>query len=255
MTTPNPTNPDSTDNATGSTRHRLMMNNPDGMLKFMTAGKAIFTVKHRLTGDRATYRVEAQGEGLERTYKVLAFSGQDNGRKSHYTAMGTMDADGTWSPRIENDMFLDLEISMLKHTPPKSYIWKYMDKIRQSRTDGTPMEPAVEKRYKSLLRSHRIKGFITDPVKLRIFPELWEMLTEGKPVPPELEFWHEGCCGCCSKKLTVPASIELGHGPNCAKALNRYDEWVSLNEKLGTDLEAYAADLKARYSQDPVADI
>lgn len=31
------------------------------------------------------------------------------------------------------------------------------------------------------------------------------------------EFWHEGKCCCCGRRLTVPASIESGIGPECAK--------------------------------------
>ena len=34
-----------------------------------------------------------------------------------------------------------------------------------------------------------------------------------------VEVWHEGRCGCCGRKLTVPESIESGIGPECAKRL------------------------------------
>jgi len=30
-----------------------------------------------------------------------------------------------------------------------------------------------------------------------------------------IEFWHEGKCGVCGRKLTVPKSIENGIGPVC----------------------------------------
>jgi len=32
-----------------------------------------------------------------------------------------------------------------------------------------------------------------------------------------LEFWHEGKCACCGRRLTVPESIASGIGPECAK--------------------------------------
>jgi hypothetical protein len=35
-------------------------------------------------------------------------------------------------------------------------------------------------------------------------------------VPTQLEIWHEGRCGRCGRTLTVPESIELGLGPECA---------------------------------------
>lgn len=35
--------------------------------------------------------------------------------------------------------------------------------------------------------------------------------------PDKVEIWHEGRCGACNRKLTVPESIEAGFGPECAK--------------------------------------
>lgn len=35
-------------------------------------------------------------------------------------------------------------------------------------------------------------------------------------LPDEVEIWHEGRCGRCGRKLTVPASITRGIGPTCA---------------------------------------
>lgn len=32
----------------------------------------------------------------------------------------------------------------------------------------------------------------------------------------QLEVWHEGRCGRCGRKLTVPASVARGFGPECA---------------------------------------
>lgn len=35
-------------------------------------------------------------------------------------------------------------------------------------------------------------------------------------VPPKVDFYHEGRCCKCGRKLTVPSSIEMGMGPECA---------------------------------------
>lgn len=35
--------------------------------------------------------------------------------------------------------------------------------------------------------------------------------------PDKCEVWHEGRCGACNRKLTVPESIDAGFGPECAK--------------------------------------
>lgn len=49
----------------------------------------------------------------------------------------------------------------------------------------------------------------------RAFAWFWSRLTGNKPLT-DMEFWHEGKCGRCGRRLTVPASIERGIGPECA---------------------------------------
>lgn len=48
------------------------------------------------------------------------------------------------------------------------------------------------------------------------FSWLWKVLTTNSPSLELAEFWHEGRCGRCGRKLTVPESIESGIGPVCA---------------------------------------
>jgi hypothetical protein len=38
----------------------------------------------------------------------------------------------------------------------------------------------------------------------------------GGVEPKNTEIWHAGRCGRCGRKLTVPESIEIGLGPECA---------------------------------------
>lgn len=45
-----------------------------------------------------------------------------------------------------------------------------------------------------------------------------DLLGHDKLVPT-LSIWHEGKCGRCGRKLTVPSSIETGFGPECAGIL------------------------------------
>lgn len=40
-------------------------------------------------------------------------------------------------------------------------------------------------------------------------------LLQGNAIPAGLEVYHEGKCGRCARKLTVPSSIESGFGPEC----------------------------------------
>ena len=46
------------------------------------------------------------------------------------------------------------------------------------------------------------------------FDYAWQHITRGN-LPAVLEIWHEGKCGRCGRKLTVPSSIESGFGPEC----------------------------------------
>jgi hypothetical protein len=46
------------------------------------------------------------------------------------------------------------------------------------------------------------------------FKWVWQALSQGH-MPRTIEFWHEGACGRCGRRLTVPASIESGFGPEC----------------------------------------
>ena len=53
----------------------------------------------------------------------------------------------------------------------------------------------------------------------KTFAWLFRMLTVTSVLPEQVEFWHSGTCGRCGKKLTVPESIEMGIGPDCAGKL------------------------------------
>jgi hypothetical protein len=46
---------------------------------------------------------------------------------------------------------------------------------------------------------------------------LVKALTRGESELAKAEVWHEGMCGRCGRKLTVPESIESGFGPECIK--------------------------------------
>jgi hypothetical protein len=46
------------------------------------------------------------------------------------------------------------------------------------------------------------------------FAFAWDRITKGH-IPATLEVWHEGRCGRCNRKLTVPESVASGFGPEC----------------------------------------
>lgn len=64
---------------------------------------------------------------------------------------------------------------------------------------------------------HGRRTMITeDAPSVRAFTWFWRALSHNV-VPDSVEFWHEGTCGRCGRKLTVPSSIESGIGPECSK--------------------------------------
>ncbi len=57
----------------------------------------------------------------------------------------------------------------------------------------------------------------TAPVKAFLY--FYNAVVVAGQLPGTLEVRHEGSCGRCGRKLTVPASIDAGIGPECAGKL------------------------------------
>jgi len=129
-------------------------------VRFMTAGKAVVTLRSRKTGARFTYRIAASDDGKAHFVGVL--SGPDN--TSDYQYLG----------RIARDVFY------------------------HGRKNRRPGDIAV------------------DAPSNKAFDWAWRSLVEKGVLPEMLEIWHEGTCGRCGRKLTVPESIASGLGPECA---------------------------------------
>ncbi len=51
------------------------------------------------------------------------------------------------------------------------------------------------------------------------FDFMVQTVIKQQRMPTTIEVWHEGKCGRCAQKLSVPRSVELGLGPKCAKDL------------------------------------
>lgn len=57
-----------------------------------------------------------------------------------------------------------------------------------------------------------------DAPSAKAFAWAWEALARDE-IPASLEIWHEGKCGRCGRKLTVPSSIASGFGPECSNRI------------------------------------
>ena len=54
-----------------------------------------------------------------------------------------------------------------------------------------------------------------DSLSYKAFDWLNKMLNFDKELPENVKVLHEGRCGRCGRRLTVPESIESGFGPEC----------------------------------------
>lgn len=63
-----------------------------------------------------------------------------------------------------------------------------------------------------LTRKSKVKE---DAVSFKTFSWL-HACWKAQHMPANIEVYHEGKCGRCGRKLTVPESIESGFGPECA---------------------------------------
>jgi Family of unknown function (DUF6011) len=68
------------------------------------------------------------------------------------------------------------------------------------------------------LYTHGNRSKITrDAISAKTFEWFWNNIDR---LPSALKVFHEGKCGRCGRKLTVPESISSGFGPECIKFLS-----------------------------------
>lgn len=134
----------------------------DAARSFILAGKAFFTVRNPVTGNRFTYRVKAKKDkkGAPVCYFVAVLTGPDNNQS--YTYLGTIFA--------------------------KDGVYK---QTANSKVAATAMSA-------------------------KAFDWIWRRVGFKQELTHGAEIWHDGKCGCCGRRLTVPESIASGIGPVCA---------------------------------------
>jgi hypothetical protein len=58
---------------------------------------------------------------------------------------------------------------------------------------------------------------------VKVFNYIFRKLKSGN-LGDNIEIWHNGKCGKCGRKLTVPSSIDTGIGPECFKSLSKQEK-------------------------------
>lgn len=129
-------------------------------LKFMFAGKSIFTFLNTKTGNRFTFKIKKAKD---------------------------------------SNLFF---VSVLTNPDTYTYV-------------GTCLEGQYKQGKKSKISK--------DAQSVKVFEYVLGKL-KSNTLPDFVEVWHEGFCGKCGRRLTVPQSIESGLGPECIKKLSKEDK-------------------------------
>lgn len=162
---------------------RRPIRTPTQLLAMIIAGRSILTVRSNRSQDRLTFRFRRPDPepGKKRPIWVSILGGPEGGFTRSQDEHG---------PVVE--------------LAPRA--WSFLGTIWPE--DG---------RAWTFRHSHKSKIATDAPVVKaatwigRMIPFSVDHLME------EAEWWHEGRCGRCGRRLTVPESIESGFGPECIK--------------------------------------
>lgn len=93
--------------------------------------------------------------------------------------------------------------------PDNTSDFTYMGIIKEGTTP--------EQKFFTLTSKSRVTK---DALSVKAFLYLTEHIFSDEGIaslflPEQLEVWHEGHCGRCGRKLTVPESVQRGIGPEC----------------------------------------
>jgi hypothetical protein len=67
-----------------------------------------------------------------------------------------------------------------------------------------------------LVKLTRASRFTDDTKPVRVIRWAAGIVFSGRTLPPGYALQHDGRCGRCGRRLTVPESIDSGFGPECA---------------------------------------
>lgn len=148
----------------------------DSVLRFITGGNAYVTIRSRKTSTRYTYRVSVAPGAVERGQDPLPY----------FIALLNGDNNED-SYTFFGTMFVDAETK---------FIQEYRHGRRTRISDKAPAVRAIHWVLGNLRR-----GGTT--------------LENPSNFLHQLEVWHDGRCGRCGRKLTVPESVASGFGPEC----------------------------------------
>lgn len=139
----------------------------------------------------STFTIESEKTGKHLTYKVQAAEGSNT--RYFVKLMG--------GPDNENSFY---------------YIGMIVEDTLKSPVASAQANVVSRRGWKFILtRASRVTDETTSVKALRYVLNA----LNRRQMPAMTKIWHDGKCGRCGRKLTVPASIERGIGPECAGIL------------------------------------
>lgn len=188
---------------------------------FVRGGRAVFTLRNSQRGTRETFRVTARPLGGWDVWTNL-----DN-------PIGWVTPEGEFRLRGKFRQLAELR-EEIAASPKGGWVDNqpsFLDRVQDWMSRGVALTAPMEFRLRQAYALYQIREISEAPLRAKVFGWAWFRLF-GEGLPPEVEIWHEGSCGCCSRPLTVPASIRLGIGPDCAQKRGRAEEWKALAKAL-----------------------
>jgi hypothetical protein len=201
--------------------HRHLITDPATAKTFITAGKAFFTLANTTTDNHATYRVEAvKGEeGEEGVLEVALFVGTDNSERSSYTPIGRIE-NGVYSCTLRDEV--DVARDVLAHAEKNNDSWLegFCKNIIGRLSAGNEL---TDRQAQTLERNRRAACALpANPLaptapKVKGFGWIFRRVEDPAELASHVQFWTEGRCCTCGRRLTNPVSIEDLEGPVCRK--------------------------------------
>lgn len=150
-------------------------------------GKLAFAgeIRRYIMGGNSTFTLVSKQSGVRFTYKVKSATKD----RDKYWSTGNQDKSTYFvSLLMGSDNANDYQyIGLLKQQADGSY--KFSASAKSRAKPGSPSFDA--------------------------FDYIWNAIEFGAHFPSRVEFWHEGSCCICGRKLTVPESVANGIGPEC----------------------------------------
>lgn len=191
---------------------------PEAMRAFVTAGRAYFTLLNRDTQGRVTYCVD-KNEDVPGAFIVRSFTGSDNADRRSYSYLGDIEANGTYvyaGPQAAVDAVL-----VAAEEAHDSWTIGFCKNVRRDLAAGKEITAAQQGCLARKGKKYKVSAcpIPETDVKAKGFAWFWRQLSPGRTLPNVFQFWSEGRCCVCGKRLTVPESIERSIGPECAEKM------------------------------------